>query len=79
MSGLTGAGLVLQNLIRWPAKGHAGPVDPETIVRLGLVAGVMIPLFYIIPLCAGFLYRITREQHADIRRQVEARRAAAEV
>ena len=73
------AGLVLQNLIRWPAKGHLGPVDPEAIIRLGLVAGVMVPLFYIIPLCTGFLYRITREQHADIRRQVEARRAAVKL
>ncbi len=72
--GVLVAGIFLENVIRWPQKVQPGHVDPDVIFRLGLVAGVIIPLFYIIPLITGLLYRITREEHAEIRRQVEARR-----
>lgn len=74
--GTLAAGLFLQNLIHWPTKALPGDVDPATIFRLGVVAGVCVPLFYILPFIVGTFYRITREQHAEIRRQVEARRAA---
>ena len=34
------------------------------VTRLGLVAGVLLPLLLLIPLMLGSRYRITRDQHA---------------
>ena len=45
--------------------------------RLGLVAGIFVPLAYVAPLLVGMGYRITREAHAEIRRQVAAQRLSS--
>lgn len=73
--GALAAGLFLQNVIHWPTKALPDQIDPATVFRLGVVAGVCVPMFYILPFVVGTFYRITRAQHGEIRRQVDARRA----
>lgn len=41
-----------------------------------MVAGVVVPLLLVVPLLMGFWYRITREKHANTRRELDRRRAA---
>ena len=71
------AGFLLEQVVRWPAR--AGPLgfDPHLVVRLGWVAGVLVPLLLVIPLLFGSGYRITRESHALTRTELDRRRAAA--
>jgi hypothetical protein len=45
-------------------------------MRLGLVAGVLVPLLLAAPLALGWQYRITRASHAVTRQELERRRAA---
>ena len=69
------AGFLLQQVVRWPADVHH--VDPPAVIRLGMVAGVLLPLLLVIPLLLGWRYRITRDSHAVTRKELERRRAAA--
>ncbi|HZZ86744.1 MAG TPA: hypothetical protein VFE13_00285, partial [Caulobacteraceae bacterium] len=48
-----------------------------TITRLGLVAGVLVPLLFVVPAALAMRYSITREKHAEIRAELDRRRAAA--
>jgi glycoside/pentoside/hexuronide:cation symporter, GPH family len=70
------AGFLLQNVVRWPQGADPHHVDPQAIVRLGMVAGVLVPLLLVIPLLLGWQYRITRESHMLTRQELERRRAA---
>ena len=70
------AGFLLQEVVRWPAKVDPSLVDPHMLTRLGLVAGVLVPLLLIIPFSLGFRLRVTRESHARIRAELDQRRAA---
>lgn len=76
--GILAAGFLLQHVIRWEGGRTTTAVDPDAVFRLGLVAGICVPLVYIIPLAIGSMYRITREEHAEIRRRMDARRGAAD-
>jgi GPH family glycoside/pentoside/hexuronide:cation symporter len=69
------AGLLLQ-VVRWPVKVDAHHLDPQVVMRLGLVAGVLVPLLLAAPLALGWQYRITRASHAVTRQELERRRAA---
>jgi hypothetical protein len=48
------------------------------VTRLGLVAGVLVPLLLAIPLALGSRYSITREKHMLTRQELERRRAATQ-
>ncbi|HXQ16962.1 MAG TPA: MFS transporter [Caulobacteraceae bacterium] len=69
------AGFLLQ-VVRWPLKVDPHHLDPQVVMRLGLVAGVLVPLLLVAPLALGWRYRITRESHAITRQELERRRAA---
>ena len=71
------AGFLLQEVVHWPARVDPAHVDPEMVTRLGLVAGVLVPLLLIIPFGLGFRLRMTRESHARVREALDQRRAAA--
>ncbi|MEO2169133.1 MAG: hypothetical protein ABGY42_13645, partial [bacterium] len=47
----------------------------NTVLRLGVVFGIAIPLLYLIPISLITRYRITRERHAEIAMALVARRA----
>ncbi len=69
------AGFLLQNIVRWPSHVELGRIEPGTITRLGLVAGMFIPLLLLIPFWLGSRYSITRETHARTRLELDRRRA----
>ena len=71
------AGFLLQQVVHWPALARPHGVDPHIVTRLGLVAGVLVPLLLIIPLSLGSRYRITRAKHLITRQQLDQRRALA--
>jgi len=70
------AGFLLERVIRWPSSVNLSHLDPALVVRLGVVGGVLTPIFFVIPLLLGFSYRITRASHAKVRAQLAELRAA---
>ena len=71
------AGFLLQQVVHWPLRVDPHRLDPQVVTRLGLVAGVLVPLLLAAPLALGWQYRITREKHAQTRQELDRRRAAA--
>ena len=69
------AGFLLQQVVHWPVDAHH--IDASAVTRLGMVAGVLVPLLLVFQLLLGWRYRITRESHALTRQELERRRAAA--
>ncbi len=65
--------------MRWPANIQAGHLDPQVVTRLGLVAGVLAPLLFVIPFLLGSRYSITRETHMRTRQELDRRRAGDDV
>ncbi len=77
--GAIAAGFLLQQLVRWPAERGRSTrtVGAGVVTRLGLVAGILVPVLLIIPFWLGTRYRITRASHQLTREELERRRAAA--
>ena len=71
------AGFLLQSVVHWPLRVDPRHLDPHVVTRLGLVAGILVPLLFVIPLGLGARYSITREKHQRTREELERRRAAA--
>jgi GPH family glycoside/pentoside/hexuronide:cation symporter len=71
------AGFLLQQSVHWPIGADPHHLDPHIVTRLGLVAGVLVPLLLFIPLMLGAQYRITRDKHRLTREELDRRRAAA--
>ena len=68
------SGLIL-TLVAFPTEAKmAAAVPAETIRNLGIVVGVIVPIFYLIPIGLIRRYRITRARHAEIRAELERRR-----
>ena len=74
--GIVLGGLIL-SMIDLPRGVAPADVAPETVMRLGLVVGICIPLLHLIPLSLITRYKITRQAHAEIRHALDARNAAA--
>jgi Na+/melibiose symporter-like transporter len=78
---ISGVGIILGgliiNLIEFPTNLPPAAVPAEIIFRLGLVVGVIVPLFHLIPISLTFRYKITRQVHAAIRTALAGRKAAA--
>jgi glycoside/pentoside/hexuronide:cation symporter, GPH family len=71
------AGFLIQHVIHWPAHADPRTVDPHAVTRMGLSAGILVPVLLIVPLMLGAQYRITREGHLITRQALERRRGAA--
>lgn len=67
---ISGVGIILGgmiiNLIDFPIGMRPAEVPAEIIFRLGLVVGVIVPLFHLIPISLITRYKITRQVHKDI-------------
>jgi len=74
--GIVLGGLIL-TLVALPAHVAPGGVPAGKIRLLGLIVGLVVPLFYLVPIYLIGRYRITRQAHADIRRQLDERAASA--
>lgn len=70
-------GGVILSVIGLPTQALPSSVPAETIFNLGLIVGFCLPLLQLIPISMIRRYSITRAVHADIRRQLDERRAAA--
>ncbi len=71
--GLILGGLII-NLIGLPAGIDPAEVPAETVKKLGVFVGVILPLFYLIPIALWRRYEITREVHANIQRSLALER-----
>lgn len=69
------AGILLQWVIHWPIKVNPHNVPHDAIVRLGTVAGLLVPFLLIAPFALGLWYRITRQEHERTRLELAQRRA----
>ena len=69
-------GLILQHAIAFPVGVRPNAVEGDIVSRLGLWAGIVLPLFYLVPLALISRYRLTRDVHAGIQRDLAERRAA---
>jgi len=65
-------GLIL-TLIAFPTQAKPAEVPADSILRLGIVVGVALPLLYLIPISLITRYRITRARCAEIRAALNAR------
>ncbi|MDG2305490.1 MAG: MFS transporter [Candidatus Binatia bacterium] len=73
------SGLIL-TMIAFPTQAKsAGGVPAEAIHNLGLIVGLAVPLLYLVPINLIRKYKISRRRHAEIRAQLEERRAAEQV
>ena len=73
------AGVAL-DLISWPRGAQiqsAADVPPETIINLGLVYGPIVAAFGLMSVWCYTHYRLTRERHAEILRQLAQRRTVS--
>ncbi len=68
-------GIILDYVLAFPRGIKPEDTDPDLIFNLGLYAGIMIPLLYLIPFWFVTRYSITRELHSDIQRQLVIKRA----
>jgi Na+/melibiose symporter-like transporter len=75
-SGLGGlfAGIAL-DAIAFPRGADPGSVPPEKVAALGFAVGPGLVALYVVMLWFLARYRITRERHAEILRELERRRA----
>jgi len=67
--GIATSGFLIAAL-QLPKNSVPGELDAEVVFNMGLVAGVLIPLFYIIPIYLIRFYNITRERHREIQAQI---------
>ena len=72
--GSFGAGILLQWVIHWPLKIDPHKVPHDAIVRLGTVAGMLVPFLLVVPFALGLRYRITRQEHERTRFELAQRR-----
>lgn len=66
-------GLII-TLIAFPTNVAPAEVPADSILRLGIVVGVAVPLLYLAPISLITRYDITRDRHAEIRAALDARR-----
>ena len=70
------AGFLLQQVIHWPTRADPPRLDPPVITRLGLVAGVLVPLLLVFPCCSAPA-TASPASHALTRAELDRRRALA--
>ena len=67
-------GLLLDYAIRFPRGAAVADVAAGSVLLLGVIAGIVLPLFYVVPFALISRYDITREAHAEIQRALHERR-----
>jgi len=61
------SGLLLQYVIRFPVNASPAIVDPDAIIRLGVIAGAAVPALYIFGMLITWNYDLSRKRHAQVR------------
>jgi glycoside/pentoside/hexuronide:cation symporter, GPH family len=70
--GIAPGGLIL-TLIDLPKHAQPGKAPLGKISQTGLIAGLGVPLFYLLPIHLISRYRITRQAYAEIRKALDER------
>lgn len=70
--GIVGGGLLL-NFIALPPQALPADVPADAITRLGISVGLILPVFYLIPIFLIRRYRISRKMHGEIRTELARR------
>lgn len=65
-------GLILDALA-FPRGIKPSEIDPDIVFNLGLTVGIAIPLMHLLPIWIYSRYRLTRELHGEIRRELDER------
>ncbi len=73
------AGFLLQQIVHWPERANPHSIDPHVVTRLGLTAGVFVPLLLVAPFMLASRYSITRQSHMRIREELDRRHAQAHI
>jgi len=71
------AGFLLQQVVGLPTHADPHHLDPQIVTRLGLVAGVLVPLLFLFPFALASRYSITKSKHMLTREELDRRRAGA--
>jgi len=66
-------GIILDYGVHFPRGVAPKLVDHGLIIQLGIIAGLALPVLFLFPFWLISRYRITREVHAEIRRQLDER------
>ncbi|MGE0621827.1 MAG: MFS transporter [Pseudomonadales bacterium] len=74
--GLLAAGALLDLVVGFPRGTTDAAVDHDVLVRLGAVDGFLVPLFNVVWMYLALKCSLTREAHAEVRRQLDDRRRA---
>lgn len=70
------AGLLLDDVIGFPAGVAPSDIDAGVVDRLGAVIGFGIPVFYLLPIWLATRYAISRARHAEILSALQSQRLA---
>lgn len=75
--GVFAGGLLLQYGLGFPAGVRPATVEPDLLLGLGIVAGILVPLCNLVPVLIVRRYRLTRERYAGMRAELDLARARA--
>lgn len=73
--GIFAAGLILDFAVVLPRDVAPNAVAQDVLVQYGLVAGICVPLLYLVPFWVATRYRLTRARCLEISAALEQRRA----
>ena len=76
--GLFAGGLLLEWVVAFPVQTQPDTLDPDLIVRLGFVDGILVPAFSIIPIMLLRRYRLSRTQLEAVQKAIKNRKQATE-
>ena len=76
--GLFAGGLLLEWVVAFPVQTNPDTLDPDIIVRLGFVDGILVPAFSIIPIMLLRRYRLSRAQLEAVQKTIKNRKKGTE-
>ncbi len=65
--GVLVGGLVLQYLLEFPAGARPQTIDADLVFRLGIIGGLLVPAFNLVPILMVRRYELTREAYLRVR------------
>lgn len=72
--GLLAAGALLDLVVGFPRGTTNAAVSNDVLIRLGAVDGFLVPLFNVVWMYLALKCSLTRDAHAEVRRQLDDRR-----
>jgi glycoside/pentoside/hexuronide:cation symporter, GPH family len=75
--GVLVGGLILQFGLGFPAGVRPASLDADLVLRLGITAGIVIPLLNLVPILIVRRYDLTRSRYVQLRVALQQRRSEA--